>query len=181
MARAVRRLTDVAFVAESGNDPLTSFVRGSIAPHVGRLLPIVMCRQRLVAHGFRLVAQLGVGYRRSVLSVPPSPWWARGLRPGDRLPDANVTVDGRAARVHEAIAAPGVHLLIGPDRSVPIVNSDTVSVHRVDAPRWPDVIAVRPDGYVGLVAESTDDIALSDWLAMVGAVASSSVARSPGV
>lgn len=180
LARAVRRLTDVAFLAESGTDPLTAWVRGSIAPHVGKLLPIVMGRRRLVAHGFRLVAQLGVGYRRSVLSVPHSPWWARGLRPGERLPDANVTVDGRAARVHEAIASPGVHLLIGPDGSVPIVNSDTTSVHRVDAPRWPGVVAVRPDGYVGLVADS-DDIALGDWLAMVGAAAASSVARSPGI
>ncbi|HEY7174455.1 MAG TPA: FAD-dependent monooxygenase, partial [Micromonosporaceae bacterium] len=181
VARSVRRLTDVVFLAESSTDPLTAWVRGSIAPHVGKLLPTVMGRRRLVAHGFRLAAQLGVGYRRSVLSVPPSPWWARGLRPGDRLPDADVTVDGRTARVHEAIASPGVHLLIGPDGSVPIVNRDTVSVHRVDAPQWPGVIAVRPDGYVGLVADSVDDIALRRWLLMVGAANEWSVARSRGV
>jgi 2-polyprenyl-6-methoxyphenol hydroxylase-like FAD-dependent oxidoreductase len=181
LARLVRRLTDVVFLAESGTDSLTAWVRGSIAPHVGKLLPIVMGRRRLVAHGFRLVAQLGVGYRRSVLSVPHTSRWARGLRPGDRLPDATVTVDGRAARLHEVIASPGVHLLIGPESTTPSIEiRDMVSVHHVDAPRWPGVVAVRPDGYVGLVAVSAEDIVVGDWLALVGAAVASSVVRSPG-
>jgi 2-polyprenyl-6-methoxyphenol hydroxylase-like FAD-dependent oxidoreductase len=181
VARTVRRLTDIAFHAESGTDPLTAWVRGSIAPQMGKVLPIVLGRRRLVAHGFRFVAQLDVGYRHSVLSVPSAPWWARRLRPGDRLPDADVTIDGRAARLHDVVASPGVHVLIGREVTAPAVGGGLVSVHRVDGVHWPDMMAVRPDGYVGLVGGPTDDAALAEWLAMLGAVANRSTVARPGV
>jgi 2-polyprenyl-6-methoxyphenol hydroxylase-like FAD-dependent oxidoreductase len=181
VARAVRRLTDVAFQAEAGTDPLTAWVRGSVAPHLARLLPMILGRRGLVGQGFRMVAQLDVGYRHSVLSVPSAPWWSRGLQPGDRFPDSVVTVDGRAARAHDLVASPGVHVLIGCDVTAPATGSGMVSVHRLDDVHRPGIVAVRPDGYVGLVGDSVDEVALGDWLAVVGAAAGRMPVRSPGV
>jgi 2-polyprenyl-6-methoxyphenol hydroxylase-like FAD-dependent oxidoreductase len=169
VARVVRRLTDVAFLAESGTDPVTAWLRGSIAPRMAGVLPIMLGRRRLIARGVRVVAQLDVGYRSSVLSVPSAAGWAGKLRPGDRLPDADVTVDGRVVRLHEVVAPPGVHVLIDRDVTAPTIAHGIESVHRVADLGGPRLIAVRPDGYVGLVADSTEGGALGDWLAMVGA------------
>ena len=170
VAQAVARLTDTAFHLEAGTDRFTSWARGAVAPRLLGLLPIVLARRQLVARGFRIIGQLDVGYRSSVLSAPAASRWARGLRAGDRLPDAEVSVDGRTARVHELIASPGVHIWIGRDATAP-ATAGAVAVHRIDDLAGGATIAVRPDGYVGLVLPGTDDVALANWLALVGAAA----------
>lgn len=59
------------------------------------------------------MSQLLVGYPGSPLSCEGAPRLRRGPRAGARLPDATVTSDGRRVRLHELLARPGVHVLLG--------------------------------------------------------------------
>jgi hypothetical protein len=96
----------------------------------------------------------------------------RRLRPGDRLPDATVTSDGRTVRVHELTASPGVHLLLERDAQLPGWDDfgPRVQVHHLSSRPGRGVVAVRPDGHLGFLSSTTDPAALRSWLELAGAV-----------
>jgi hypothetical protein len=116
----------------------------------------------------RILSQCWVRYRSSPLSVEHDGTSVR-LRAGDQLRDAEVVCDGRATRLHELTARPGVHLLLSRDASSDQRGaSELVSCHRISS--WPGTgaVAVRPDGHVGFT--SGDGEGLADWLTLVGAM-----------
>ena len=96
----------------------------------------------------------------------------RHLRPGDRLPDATVTSDGRTVRLHELTASPGVHVLL--QRDAQLLGSDDfgprVQVHHLSSRPGHGIVAVRPDGHLGYQSSTTAPGALRAWLELVGAV-----------
>ncbi|HET9144429.1 MAG TPA: hypothetical protein VFO68_34060 [Actinophytocola sp.] len=62
----------------------------------------------------------------------------RGPRPGDRLPDAPITIDGQASTLHAATRAPTYHLLLcGPHTAW---NSDAAEQLRT---AWPGLITTH--------------------------------------
>jgi 2-polyprenyl-6-methoxyphenol hydroxylase-like FAD-dependent oxidoreductase len=109
VGRFVVRFTDWAFSAATSANLLVRTARTRLLP---RVLPLVLRSGRPAGAGFRIVSQLGIGYRRSPIVREGRPRLRRGPQAGDRLPDARITRDGQACWLGEALAAPGFHLLL---------------------------------------------------------------------
>lgn len=167
--RGILGLTHLLFWAESATSPLPAFLRGTVAPWAAPVLPLLLRRRRLLAAAARLLAQLDVGYRGGRLATDCRPRRAARPRAGDRLPDRTVTSGGRELRLHELVAATGVHLLLDRDARTPDVpGPPLLHVHRLAGSPGRGVVAVRPDGHVGLTAAEVDDVALRAWMGAVG-------------
>jgi 2-polyprenyl-6-methoxyphenol hydroxylase-like FAD-dependent oxidoreductase len=175
VARLVRTLTDLVFWGESGTDRLAAFARAGLAPLAAPALRLILRRPAPISQAFRLLSQLDVSYHSSPLSVGSTTLPRGRLRPGDRLPDDTVSVGGRQLRVHELLARPGVHVLLDADAREPAaaLSGPHVHVHRLTSSPGRGVVTVRPDGYVGLLADTVDDQQLSSWLGLVGTGTSS--------
>jgi 2-polyprenyl-6-methoxyphenol hydroxylase-like FAD-dependent oxidoreductase len=170
VARQVLALTHLTFFAEASTRRLPAFVRGTFAPLAAPAVPLVMSRRRLVAAAVRILSQLAVHYRGSVLSRDGTPRSVRPLRPGDRLPDATVSCDGRAVQLHDLTASPGVHMLLARDAGQADGQDlgPQVSVHRIASWAGHDLVAIRPDGHVGFRCGAADREQLRAWLELVG-------------
>lgn len=178
--RRVLALTHLLFWAGAGQDPVASSVRGSLVPLAAPPVPFLLRRRRVLGAGVRVLSRLGLRYRHSPLSVdgvrPPR----GGSLPGDRLPDAAVTVDGRRRELHELLARPGVHLLL--ERDAPpaggVAVPPGVAVHRLTDRPGRGALLVRPDGYVGLRSGTADPVEIGAWLARIALTGAS---RAPWV
>jgi 2-polyprenyl-6-methoxyphenol hydroxylase-like FAD-dependent oxidoreductase len=165
-------LTHMAFWAEASTGRIPSWLRGVAAPRAAPVVPVLLDRRRLVAEAVRLISQLRVNYRHSPLSVQGTPPLRGAPRPGDRLPDAAVSLGGAPRRLHELLAGPGVHLLLQRDAAPPspqVVTGSQVSVLRLANSPGRGLVAVRPDGHVGFQCGTADPAGLTDWLALIGA------------
>ncbi|MFE9644490.1 FAD-dependent monooxygenase [Streptomyces sp. NPDC006365] len=175
-AAAHRRLilTHTAFWAEASTSWIPSWLRATAAPRAAPAIPALLGRRRLVAEAIRLVSQLRVNYRRSPLSVEGIPPLRGAPRPGDRLPDAAVSVRGPAERLHGLLARPGVHLLLQRDAALPpdALAAPRVTVLRLMNSPGRGLVAVRPDGHVGFRCGAADPAGLTGWLSLIGAAAS---------
>jgi 2-polyprenyl-6-methoxyphenol hydroxylase-like FAD-dependent oxidoreductase len=180
VARQVLALTHAVFFAEASNHPLPALLRARLMPLVAPVVPVLTGQPLLMALVVRLLSQRWVHYRRSPLSVTGVPE-GRGPRPGDRLPDEDVTThEGRPTRLHELVAAPAVHVLLQRDAArgddgaldgpVGGVAGPRVVVHRITS--WPGrgLVAVRPDGHVGFRCGEADPDQLRAWLRLAGAI-----------
>ena len=167
VARQVLAMTHVVFWAEASPGSGPSALRGRLAPLAAPLVPAVMARRHLVAGTFRVLSQLGVGYRHSPLSVEGTPRRRSGPRAGDRLPDQLVSSAGQTVRLHELLARPGVHILLDRDADLlgALPPSRFVSIHRLTSSPGRGLIAVRPDGYIGFRCGNTEIGQLAAWLA----------------
>ena len=169
-AHQVLALTHVLFWAEASTGRVPAFLRGAVAPRLAPVVPWLLRRRGLVEYAVRTLAQFSVGYRGSQLSVEGTPARLGPPRAGDRLPDAEVTCDGRATRLHELTARPGVHVLLDRDAALPVPGTagPLVHVHRVTSSPGTGVVAVRPDGHVGYRSAVADAAGLAGWLRRVG-------------
>ncbi len=170
VARQVLALTHAVFFAEASTHPLPALLRGRLVPLAAPAAPWVTAQPVLMAQVVRLLSQRWVRYRRSPLSVDQARC-RRGPRPGDRLPDGDVLVDGARRRLHDVTAGPGVHLLL--DRDAPDVTTwalgPWVTVHRLDSRRGTGLVAVRPDGRIGFRAALPTPAGLGGWLELLAA------------
>ncbi len=175
-AAAHRRLvlTHTAFWAEASTNRFPAWLRAVAAPRAAPAVPALLGRRRLLAEAVRVISQLRVNYRRSPLSVEGTPPLRGAPRPGDRLPDATVSVGGRAERLHALLARPGVHLLLQRDAAPPpdTTAGPRVTVLRLSNSPGRGLVAVRPDGHVGFRCGAADPAGLTGWLALVGAAPS---------
>jgi 2-polyprenyl-6-methoxyphenol hydroxylase-like FAD-dependent oxidoreductase len=171
VARQVLGLTHLVFFAEASTNPLPSFLRARLVPLAAPALPLVLRQPKLMAQVVRMLSQRWVRYRHSPLSVDGTPAGSRWPRPGDRLPDQDVTYDGKVVRLHEVTAHPGVHVLLERD-AVDLDRSrlgPRVSVHRLRSAPGRGLVAVRPDGHVGFRCGEADAAQLEAWLDLAGA------------
>jgi 2-polyprenyl-6-methoxyphenol hydroxylase-like FAD-dependent oxidoreductase len=162
-------LTHTAFWAEASTGRIPSWLRAVAAPRAAPAIPALLDRRRLIAEGIRLISQLRVNYRRSPLSAEGTPHLRGAPRPGDRLPDATVSVGGPPQRLHGLLARPGVHLLLQRDADPPpdTVPGPHVTVLRLTNSPGRGLVAVRPDGHVGFRCGSADASGLSGWLSLI--------------
>ena len=178
-ARRVLALTHLIFFGEASPLPAARLAR-SVLPAFAPVLPLLLRRRWLISKGVRLLAQPFVNYRNSAISrdgVPQASGWPR---PGERLPDAVVSVDGQVVRLHELTAVPGIHLLLGRDAGPAALGAGPafavdsrprlLHVHRLTSHPGTGLVAVRPDGYVGFRCGEADPAQLLGWLRLVGAV-----------
>ncbi|WP_248508877.1 FAD-dependent monooxygenase [Streptomyces sp. D2-8] len=168
---ACRRLilTHTAFWAEASTGRTPSWLRAAAAARAALLVPVVLQRRRLVAQGVRVISQLRVTYRRSPLSVEETPHLHGAPRPGDRLPDATVSVGGPPQRLHALLARPGVHLLLQRDAAPPppeVLGPHVTTLRLANSPGR-GLVAVRPDGHVGFRCGKVDAAGLSGWLSLI--------------
>jgi len=170
VARHVSAFTDLAFWAEAGRDPIASLVRGVLMPLAAPLAPFVTRPRWVAGEVIRLLGQLQVAYRDSPLSVQHTR--TGPVRAGDRLRDATVTLSDVPTRLHELTATPGVHVLV-PEDAPASEHPDRpgIHVHRIGGWAGPALTAVRPDGYVGLCADTVDPTELEAWLSLIAAPA----------
>lgn len=170
VARQVLAMTNAMFWAEAATSVVPSLARTVLMPFAAPLLPRLLHRRRLVAEGIRTLSQLRVHYRHSVLSVEGTPGGGRSPRPGERLPDARVTLGRGSGRLHDLLAAPGAHVLLDRDATGMPDGSfgRLVRVERVLD--WPGagVRVVRPDGYIGFRAGCVEASQIRSWLSLVG-------------
>jgi 2-polyprenyl-6-methoxyphenol hydroxylase-like FAD-dependent oxidoreductase len=171
VARRLLMLTHLAFWGEASTSRIPSLLRGTLAPLAAPLAPAVLGRRRLVAEGIRMLSQLRVSYRGSPLSVEGTPRRRGRIRAGDRLPDATVRSAGRTVRLHDMLARPGVHVLLdrAADRLEALPLGPLVNVHRLTSAPGRGLVAVRPDGYIGLRCQTAEADQLIAWLARIGA------------
>jgi 2-polyprenyl-6-methoxyphenol hydroxylase-like FAD-dependent oxidoreductase len=186
----VLRFTDRAFTAAISANPLIRLARTQVAP---RLLPVALRFRAGRAAAFRTVSQLDIRYRRSPAVQRTGRRARRGPQPGDRLPDARVSFDGRSGWLQEPLRGPGFQLLLcGP---VDAWNGTAVTalqerhggllrVHRLDRRaasgalhddtgralarlhvRRNTALLIRPDGHIGCRTDDTDLVAVQHYLA----------------
>jgi len=176
--RAVLRLTHAMYWAEASLHPLAQLGRAVLVPVAAPLLPWLIRQRRLTAAGVRILAQFGLSYTHSPLSMdlhasltPVRGGLARrGLRPGSRVADTLVRCEGRRVRLHTLLAQPGVHILLQADaRPVPErMLGPLVHSYRLDDRPGTGMLLVRPDGYSALRAPVLDELHLAAWLRLVG-------------
>jgi hypothetical protein len=179
LARRVRQLTDIAFLAEAADLPPLGLLRRYTVPV---LLPFAD-RVTIPRWGFRLLGGLMIRYSHGVAAVDHERQSRHRLHAGHRLPDAVVTCDDGTRRLHDVVRRPGFHLLLCGDRAA--FDSDAMEslrdrcslpiwVHRLSRPPHADrpryatgrrpgrlrggasgVYLVRPDRYIGFCGPGT--------------------------
>ncbi|HEX2318315.1 MAG TPA: FAD-dependent monooxygenase [Streptosporangiaceae bacterium] len=173
VARQVLAMTHLAFWGEAGTGRVPALLRGRLAPLAAPAVPALMRRHRLVGEGVRLISQLRVNYRRSPISAedPLTRRHGRGARAGDRLSDEVVTCAGRNLPLHELIARPGVHVLLDRDAGAleDLALGPLVHLHRITSKPGCGLVAVRPDGYIGMRCQVAGREPLAAWLDLIRA------------
>jgi 2-polyprenyl-6-methoxyphenol hydroxylase-like FAD-dependent oxidoreductase len=192
VARRTRQATDLAFLVEAGDAPLLRLLRRHLTPS---LLPLVDGRT-LPGPAFRRLGGLAVHYRTSPLvSQQQRLGRRRGLRPGERLPDGRIDVEGRPGRLHDVLRSPAFHLLLcgcpemvrrEPLGRLPGWAVTRLQIHELSRHGDRDVadpdgrlltrlgigrvgsILVRPDGYVAWRADGPELEGLVDHLRTYG-------------
>jgi 2-polyprenyl-6-methoxyphenol hydroxylase-like FAD-dependent oxidoreductase len=157
-----------------------------------RVLPCAIGSAWLRAAAFRFVSELGIRYRHSPAVVEGAPRLRGGPRPGDRLPDMGLTINGSAFWLQETIAGPRLALLLCGDPAQWDAGrldtlrkrfSDTLAMHYLARHPAPGVLLdedgaamarlgvkdaaqylIRPDGYVGFRCAGREFDALEAYL-----------------
>lgn len=171
VACATLALTHTAFWFEASTDPLPALLRSVVAPLGAPAAPAILRQRWLIAEGIRWISGLRMAYFGSPLSMDLAPRLFARTRPGHRLPDTSVTVNGRRVRLHSLLARPGVHVLLSRDANDLEWQTlgPCVTVHRLTSEAGSGLLAVRPDGYVGFRGGFADTEQLGAWLARFGA------------
>ena len=147
VAADVLALTHALVTLGTVTRPAQRAVRDAIVPVAGRLTPIQRRAVRRIGH-------ISVGYPSSPLTRPDRN--RAGVRPGQRLPDLEVTADGRPARLYE-ILRHGRHVLLiaGREPSGDLPPGMRMSLDQLKVVIAPDgpgpagsICLLRPDGYV---------------------------------
>lgn len=108
LLRYTDRLFSTFTRAMSGRS-LATWARRVVVPQV---IPHVLGSRWIRQAAFAFVSELGIRYRRSPAVVDGEPRQRGGPRPGDRLPDAEVLVNGRSAYLQQELAGPHLALLL---------------------------------------------------------------------
>jgi 2-polyprenyl-6-methoxyphenol hydroxylase-like FAD-dependent oxidoreductase len=166
VGRSLLRYTDQIFsifTRVMSNSAVAAWVRRAV---VARVLPGVMRSDRLRAFAFRFVSNFSIRYRNSPAVTEGTPSLGAGPRAGDRLPDAGLTLNGRATTLQREVIGPRVHLLLcGPLEEW---AAQTTALASLTA-SYPDILAVRhltrsvaPDTLVDSSGEAFARLAIRD-------------------
>ena len=88
---------------------ITSWVREQV---VSRLVPRILASRRLRARAFRFVSELGIHYRNSPAVAEGRPRLRRGPRAGERLPDAQLMLNGQHVLLQQTVVGPFLAVLL---------------------------------------------------------------------
>lgn len=167
-AGVLEKSTDILDVVMSDNPIVATLIQRVVLP----ILSVPAINRALL----RRVSQIDVGYRGGPLAEESG---GRGLRPGDRMPDAPVTDlrAGRTVRLHDLLR--GAHFValswtedpiegddprhwrivdtVADDGGVtPTLHDHQRALRRTCRPRQDEVLLIRPDGYLAWRSPATE-------------------------
>lgn len=170
IAHRIVDLTHLLFTAESTIGAGVDLTGRAIGLFAAPLMPILLRNRRIPSRALRMVSGLDWDYRDSPLSIDAKPRPSIAVAAGARLPDEEVIVGGRGETLHNLMAAPGVHILLGCDAPIGRLTHGhaMIHVHRIES--WPGaaIVVVRPDGHVGY--RDVSPTGARSWLKMGGAI-----------
>ncbi len=97
------------FTRAMSDRPLATWARRVVVPHV---VPRVFSSRAVRRTAFAFVSELGIRYRKSPAVAEGEPRLQAGPRAGDRLPNAEILVNGHTTYLQEAVAGPRLALLL---------------------------------------------------------------------
>jgi hypothetical protein len=156
------------------------------------MLPRVLETPSLRSAAFRFFSELGIRYRRSPVVAEGSPALRSGPRAGDRLPDAQLTIDGKPVALQRAVIGPNRGFLLCGDpqrwdrsRLDEVVqdHGSLIKIHYLSSEAPPGTLLddgrtlaalgaengaqylVRPDGYIAFRSSGFDLDAVVAYIA----------------
>ncbi|MDQ1582110.1 MAG: hypothetical protein QOF36_164 [Microbacteriaceae bacterium] len=174
VARGVLRMTDRMFRIATTQNAVVRVIRPRLAPILLRAVARSAAARRI---GFRAISELGLNYRASTLSVDARPR-IRGVRAGARLPDLQLTIDGRPRNLRDCLVTPGYLLAFinadprdharlklegSRDVATVIFGESNPDTHLLASDGITQLL-VRPDGYVAYTAGGNDATGLRRYL-----------------
>ncbi|HEX7251769.1 MAG TPA: FAD-dependent monooxygenase [Thermoanaerobaculia bacterium] len=177
VAERLLSTTDSLFSIIVSDTTLAGLFRRYVMP---RMLAVAMKIDRVRKTFFRSIAQLGIRYRRSALSVTPQQWPEEAPRGGDRFPwlKVKLSAGGSPEDIFDKLDDTRFNLVvIGQEapQSLPprvaelmqvlVIPSDPANdpaLERAKIPR-PSFYLLRPDCYVGLCGASPEADAIARY------------------
>ncbi len=175
IGRSLLRYTDrifTTFARGMSAGRFASWVREAVVP---RLLPRLLASRWLRSVAFSFISELRIYYRKSPAVAEGRPRLRGGPRAGDRLPDAQLMLDGHPIALQRAVIGPYLALLLCGDTqtwdgarlaSLAHRYAGLVKFHRLASQALPGMLVddghtlallsahdgaqylVRPDGYI---------------------------------
>lgn len=160
-AHRLLQTTDRFFQIAASDEPVTSFLRIHLFPHVANFVINLGLAKRFL---FPLISQIGINYRKSSLSVGGEGF---KVKAGDRMPWFEV----EGVSVYERLSDPVFHLIIFHDgkAEIPPLSDELMKKwpDRIDStviPLYPAIaetfgatrsfyVILRPDNYIGTVSD----------------------------
>ncbi|MBF4992689.1 FAD-dependent monooxygenase [Arthrobacter gandavensis] len=166
VARGVGLVSGILLHGEGDARLPFRLARTRVLPLMAPLLPPLIRAPALMAPAAALLSQDWVSYRASPLNGPGRLRPGR-LAAGRPLPNLRTVSGGRSVRLPELVERRGIHVFHGPGVQFPDHGPAGIHGHRMD--RWPAkrIVAVRPDGYIGIRDESGSVADLWEWLRLV--------------
>jgi 2-polyprenyl-6-methoxyphenol hydroxylase-like FAD-dependent oxidoreductase len=112
VGRTLLRYSDRVFSTFTSAMSAGAFASWVRRVFVARLMPQLFETPWLRSWAFKFVSELGIRYRRSPVVTEGKPTLDSGPRAGDRLPDVQLTAEGKAVAMHRAVLGPAFSLLL---------------------------------------------------------------------
>ena len=166
-AKWLLKFTDRAFSAMTSSNIFISWIRSNILPF---LIKILLKKQSGRATIFKAVSQIQWTYKKCSLSQNNSSQKLT-FNAGDRLPYILLSKGNIKESVYKLLTEPAFHLLIIGDTDPAFRSTEIIKITRLGIDEWktfgvinPLYILVRPDNYIGLIADAMDENQLSAYL-----------------
>jgi len=166
-AKWLLKFTDRFFSVMTSSNRLLSWLRNNIVP---KMLKIFLGIPFMRTTMFKTMSQTKWSYRHSSLSRHASKQKLT-FTAGDRLPYVLVNCSEGNRSVYTLLTEPVFHLVIIGDHDARIAPHEFVKQLNLDMAGWeafgvtkPLYLLVRPDNYIGLVADDMNDELLRNYL-----------------
>jgi 2-polyprenyl-6-methoxyphenol hydroxylase-like FAD-dependent oxidoreductase len=173
-AHRLLQTTDRFFQIAASDEPITSFLRIHLFPHVANFVINLGLAKRFL---FPLISQIGINYRKSSLSAGGDGF---KIKAGDRMPWFEVESES----IYKRLTAPRFHLVVfhdGLTEMPPLPDALMKKWEgRIDStviPLYPAIaetfgasrsfyVILRPDNYIGMISDDFSPEAVAGYLGM---------------
>ena len=173
-AHRLLKTTDRMFALAASEEPVTTFFRLHIFPHIANFALNIDAVKRFI---FPLISQIGINYRGSSLSVGEG----FKIKAGDRMP--YFEIDGKG--IYDDLTEPAFHLVIFHDgksavRPVPELTKEwTNKIDTHTYSLFPHIsetfgasesfyLILRPDNYIGRISNDFSPEAIEFYFSTIG-------------
>ncbi len=166
-ARWLLKFTDRFFGIMTSSNIFISWLRNNIIPG---LLKFVLKKQGIRPIMFKTLSQIKWSYKDCSVSQSRSSQKIK-FQAGDRLPYILINTSEGTKNIYTKLTSPAFHLLVIGDDAITVHENEWMKIVRMDMKEWlalgvtkPLYILVRPDNYIGLIADEMNEKILNDYL-----------------